>query len=202
MIDVWTVSFAEAAPEYLTPPERQRAGRLRKDQQRALWIRVRSRLRELLGERLGVPPLEVRFVQMPGGKPIVMGGPHFSVSHSAEYGLIAICDYRSIGVDIECHRPTMDLDAVACRVLAAEEQLHMAKLPTEARTEAFCRLWVRKEAALKAVGMGIAAGLSGFTVLDEYVPPLGVSVADLPAPQGYSAAVAALGVTPPTLRIF
>lgn len=84
------------------------------------------------------------------GKPIVLGGPHFSISHCREAIAVAVDD-RPIGIDIEAIRHA-DKDLIT-RVMCAYEQEQIALSDQPDRT--FIRLWTQKEAVVKAQGTGI-----------------------------------------------
>ena len=114
----------------LSAAERARAGRFFFDRDRRRFIAARARLRELLGERLGVPPEAVELAYGANGKPYLAGGGlHFNVSHCDDVALFGFAS-SEIGVDIEALRPG------ECR--------------------AFLRRWTRYEALAKAIGVGLS----------------------------------------------
>jgi 4'-phosphopantetheinyl transferase len=85
-------AFAErmrAATAILSPDERARATRFIHDRHRRRFVIARARLRELLGERLEVPPQSISFDSGPAGKPALRRHRHlrFNLSHSAELGV-------------------------------------------------------------------------------------------------------------------
>jgi len=105
-------------------------------------------------------------------------------------------------VDIEKTREFFDWEAVARAWLSEGEQNAIRSLVGEnSRTEAFFRLWCAREAAAKALGLGLAldprsAGsleriLEGWPVMAVF-GERAVEVAEMEAPQGYRLAVASL----------
>jgi 4'-phosphopantetheinyl transferase superfamily len=109
------------------------------------------------------------------GKPQLIGAAvHFNVSHSGELALVAVSD-APVGVDIEQQRAIADPVAFARR-------LHFET----ADPRELMRLWCRKEAWLKARGIGLAG-------VTEHMDLNGWFVADLEIGAGYSAAVARAG---------
>jgi 4'-phosphopantetheinyl transferase len=170
----------------LSPEERGRIGRARAPDERRRRIVARGALREVLGRATGRPPAAVELVTTALGRPRLRGGEvSFSVAHCGDEALVALAGDRAVGVDLERHRPVAHLLDVARRVLVPEAVAELAALPDERRAEAFFRWWTRTEAQLKARGEGLrGAGR----------PPDGSwSVRDLPAPPGWSAAIAAAG---------
>jgi len=79
------------------------------------------------------------------GKPYIEGGPYFSISHCKE-GIAVAIDDQPIGIDIEAIRPVKE-DLIE-RVMNEEERVGMDD-------RKFTRLWTRKEAVVKAQGVGI-----------------------------------------------
>jgi 4'-phosphopantetheinyl transferase len=136
-------------------------------------------LRELLTQRLGAAPeLEVG----PHGKPAVGGGGlEFNVTHSGMIALVAISDGGPIGVDVEEHRALADPAAFARRFFSPGEAEAVRADPV-----ALFRWWCRKEAWLKAQGVGLRMPLGE---LDVREPPPGWLMVDLNVGAGYSAAV-------------
>jgi hypothetical protein len=55
---------------------------------------------------------------------------------------------------------------LARRFFHLDESAHLASLPDDRRDPEFLRIWVRKEACLKAIGTGIAGNLGSFSAIE------------------------------------
>ena len=84
------------------------------------------------------------------GKPYWENGPYFSISHCKQ-GIAVAIDDQPIGIDIEGIRHA-DTDLIA-RTMNEEERLRIKELGIRE----FTRLWTRKEAVVKAQGVGICS---------------------------------------------
>lgn len=81
-------------------------------------------------------------------------GWHISLSHGS--GLVAaMLSEAGCGIDIEGPRK-MAWEKIANRYFSTGEQNWLAQQETEAGPQAFLRLWTLKEAAVKAMGKGLA----------------------------------------------
>ena len=166
-VHVWAVSLhgdADALGALLSAKERERAARFRfADHQRRFRI-GHGALRAILGGYLGADPAAVEFTLGPRGKPYVAGiGPFFNLSHSGKLALIAVADCE-IGVDLEKVRHLESLTAIAQRHFSAFEFAALDALDDAARQLAFYRCWTRKEAYIKALGVGLSMPLDTFDV--------------------------------------
>src|SRR3546814_2137335 len=97
------------------------------------------------------------------GCPIVTGTPvETSLSHAE--GLVAIAVSRTgpVGIDIEPASRARDMEAIAGRVCHPRELAEMAALSGAERGRELLSLWVRKEALLKAAGIGMAIAMDRF----------------------------------------
>lgn len=154
-------TLVERAAQLLAPSERRRADRGTPDVRRQ-HIVSRAALRIVLARWLRCLPRALEFVADPSGKPRLVGGaPHFSVSHSGDWGLIAVTPLGPVGVDIELCVPLSELEAIAARVFAPAVARTVMSQRGERRVQSFYRQWTRLEAQLKATGVGLAGGLSG-----------------------------------------
>src|SRR5205807_4072981 len=88
----------------------------------------------------------------------------FSVSHSEDVALLAFARGREIGVDIEAIRADADYCGVAQSFFSRQEQETLRALPAGRQCEAFFACWSRKEAYIKARGMGLSLPLDQFDV--------------------------------------
>ena len=87
------------------------------------------------------------------GKPYVLNGPYFSISHCKQGIAVAIND-QPVGVDIEAIRHA-DEELIA-RTMNEEERIELVSEGVrELKDRKFTRLWTQKEAVLKAQGVGI-----------------------------------------------
>ena len=86
------------------------------------------------------------------GKPYVVNGPYFSISHCKE-GIAVAIDDTPIGIDIEAIRHA-NSDLIE-RTMNEEEIKLIANSQKLIANRTFTRLWTQKEAILKAEGIGI-----------------------------------------------
>lgn len=76
---------------------------------------------------------------------------------------VALCRSAKVGIDVEKIRPLPDAADLTSQLHPLERQELLA-LPPEKLEAAFYRCWTRKEAVLKAVGMGLSMPLHSFCV--------------------------------------
>lgn len=143
----------------LTPDEIARANRYAVERPRQQFLTVRTVLRLVLGERLGLAPQAVPLSVTPDGKPCLRDGAdfHFNVSHTDGLGLIVTAPVP-VGIDAEPLRPMPSADGLVERFFALAERVQYRQLPPEQKLPGFFKGWVCKEALLKGVGCG-ARGL-------------------------------------------
>jgi len=164
-LDVDAGTLARYA-SWLDIAERERAARFRYDRDRNRFVARRGRLRELLGRDLGIAPKALRLTEDSHGKPVLLDDPdlHFNLSHSNGRALIATARGSAIGCDIEWRNPELACPRVAKRLFAPEEYEALTALPPEQWVAGFYNCWTRKEAYVKALGLGLSYPLHAFTV--------------------------------------
>ena len=144
----------------LSPDEAARAKRLVIPLQRERFILTRGLLRRALGTATGHHPAALQFSRGPDGKPFLQGEElEFSLSHSGDSLLVAMARGCAVGCDLELLRAVPQAASIAMRWFSPEERRALAELSGEALHRAFLSCWVRKEAALKAVGTGLQSPL-------------------------------------------
>ena len=174
-VHLWLADLRCLHPEHdrlgatLDESERRRADRFRSPADRTRWVLSRGLLRALLARYLDRPAEAIRFERSSHGKPLLPeesgeGSLQFNLSHSEDVALLAVCRRRRVGVDVEAIRAARATREIAERFFAREELQALATLPSEEWTEAFFACWTRKEAYLKARGVGLSAPLSSFAV--------------------------------------
>jgi 4'-phosphopantetheinyl transferase len=187
--------------ESATPEERVRAARFHNDVDARHFLARRAATRRLLAPRLGVEPDAVVVARGPFGRPYLPASSiRVSVSHSGPLMLIAIADGRPLGCDIEQAIPRADLLAIADHCFTRAEFARLEALAPHEQVAAFYDCWTRKEAYLKAVGIGMSLPMNSFEFVDggSGVARLAnggadwLSVSWAPAP-GYCATVVAAG---------
>ncbi|MFM9271599.1 4'-phosphopantetheinyl transferase family protein [Halomonas elongata] len=218
-IEVWRVALETSrepdaeAWGVLSREERKRARRFRNMADRVRAVTTRAALRRLLAHRLGMAPEVPRFVEGPYGKPSLPegGGLEFNVSHAGDIALIALAPGGAVGVDVELRYPDAELAALLDHFLSprerAEHESGQAVLPLIER-------WVAKEAALKALGVGIGECLKTISILGKTGDSRGryrlrharpewpeLNAWPLEAPKGYVAALAVAGSASKTVSV-
>jgi 4'-phosphopantetheinyl transferase len=153
----------------LSLSEKARAARFHFANDRNRFIAARGLLRELLGKYLHQPPASLEFSYGKHGKPFLSGENlsselSFNLSHSAGLAVYAIAKKRNLGIDVEHVRPEAAGEDIAGRYFSAREVSDLRSLPPDARVQGFFHCWTRKEAFLKATGMGLQIALDSFAV--------------------------------------
>lgn len=148
----------------LSPDEREKANRFRFERDQKRFAAGRGILRHLLAKYLDRPPRELKFSYGSHGKPSLDGNLRFNLAHADDWALFALTLGRDIGVDIERLRPNFATLDIAERFFSRREFEGLASLPEQERCAAFFHCWTRKEAFIKAKGMGVFLGLHTFAV--------------------------------------
>lgn len=156
----------------LTSGEQARAAGMPVAAVRERWIGARAMLRSVLAAYLRLPPQQPRFVRGPYGKPELAGDPRFmpafNLSHSGQRVLLAVTGPQGlVGVDVEQRRHLPDWEQIAAACFHPLEVAALAALQArspDAAGQAFIEVWTRKEAIVKALGLGLSMPLNGFRV--------------------------------------
>ncbi len=198
---------------HLCADEARRASRYRRDLDRTRYIVAHGALRELLAGYTRQTPRDISFGTTAKGKPFLVDDRgeqpfQFSLSHSGEWAVVGLALSVELGIDIEQIDPDVKAEAVAQRFFSRSESEALRNVPPEQRTIAFFSTWTRKEAYVKARGVGITDRLSSFSVsvdperipilLADSMDPHGPRhwrIYDLDVAAGYAAAIAAHGAT-------
>lgn len=176
-VHVWRATMDLPPPavrlleQTLAPEERMRAARFRWPIDRMHFVVRRGVLRALLGQYLRREPATLRFHYNRYGKPALAEtfegdaiSITFSLSHSRGLALYAITRGRPIGIDLEYVDTEVAYERIAEHLFSLREVDALRALPPQMRREAFFRCWTRKEAYLKARGVGLSLALSQFDV--------------------------------------
>ena len=213
-VDVWLTSTElkeEQVQEYkklLSTAELARAEKFVPDHKRREYIITRGVLKQALSRITGLAASGLDFSYGGHGKPyldINLAGKNiaFNVSHSYGVALVAITRGGRLGIDVEKIRPEVDWRDLAKRFFSESEFQALDRCPDGSSLKSFFTCWTRKEAFVKAVGDGVARGLSGFDVSidpNETAGSLNIrwpdedaaqwSIRNIPVPGNYTAALA------------
>jgi 4'-phosphopantetheinyl transferase len=155
VVHVWRFSLAGTAnEEALSDDERAIATRFVTRELRDRYVVAHAGVRELLAQYVDAPLV---FSRGERGKPRVAGIEH-NLSHCDDLALLAVAWDRGLGVDIERRDADIDHRAVG----------RLVRAPDEDELD-FMRVWCRKEAALKATGVGLIDDLTSVSVVDDRV---------------------------------
>ncbi len=151
----------------LSTDEEARVQQLRFPEDKNRFVTSRGLLRTLLAHYIDCEPEAVSFSYGSAGKPTLTPGCRdedirFNLAHSDDYGLVAITKHREVGVDIERTVRQSDHEKIARRFFSPIELASFLEYSSDERDGAFMRHWVRKEAYLKARGVGLTHHEEGF----------------------------------------
>jgi 4'-phosphopantetheinyl transferase len=197
-----------ALSSLLDADERRRAGAFVFPELRDAYVATHGMLRQVLAGYLGTDPEALTFRRGRHGKPALAApggarGLGFNLSHSGGLVVCGISRGKELGVDIERIRPDRDVWGIARRYFSPAEVAQLRSIKRRRRVEAFYAGWTRKEAYIKARGVGLSQRLDSFDVALDPDRPAALlraesapddvdcwAMAALPVPPGYAAAIA------------
>lgn len=220
-VHVWTLHIPTLERQLgepqnlLSADEIERWQRYRFEEDRRRFATTRQALRLLLGKYTGANPKNLAFSYGTQGKPRLAQPTRdlsFNVSHSRDFAVLAFTRGRQLGVDIEFHKPDVEVSDLAHRFFSLSEQQALQKTPDSERSSFFYQIWTAKESLIKAMGTGLSLPLDSFDVsLDSGVRLLATRpnfteaakwrLLILAAPEGYSACLATEGIMEPPLML-
>lgn len=171
-VHLWKAFIPDLLPQsdfllsILNTNEIERAKRFRFDEHRQHFIITRAILRSILSLYTGINAADLVFIQGSRGKPYLHDNNfnlQFNVSHSNDMAVYAITTKAEIGIDIEKMKRDFN-ESVAKRFFSQKEYEDLLALPEQEQTSAFYHLWAGKEAIIKALGEGLFAPLSDFSI--------------------------------------
>jgi 4'-phosphopantetheinyl transferase len=163
------VSCVHSLGQTLAADERTRAKQFHFPIDRRRFIVTRGILRAILGSYLAQDPRTLQFCYSEYGKPLLASKPgsdtlSFNVTHSDGMALYAIIRNRNVGVDLEYVSMDVAWEQIAERFFSPGEVSALRTAPRQMQQEAFFCCWTRKEAYLKARGLGLSLPLNQFDV--------------------------------------
>lgn len=174
-VHIWTIDLAcqddltHDLHKVLSGDENERVGRFVFDRDKKRFIAARGVMRIILSEYLSIPPQEVAFCYSRNGKPKLASDSQdteieFNLSHSGELAILALARGLCVGVDVELIKQGLAVEEIANRFFSPAEVTALMAIPSECRQEAFFSCWTRKEAYIKALGIGLSLPLNSFNV--------------------------------------
>jgi 4'-phosphopantetheinyl transferase len=161
---------------WLSPEEQTRARRFLKEADRGRFVLGRAMVRGLCATHLGTEPATIKLGRTPVGKPYLASpiaahgkGLDFNVSHSGDCVLIAWSGGQPVGIDVEFldRNTTMSFKELSEAAFSDPERAALSAVAPDQIGPTFYRIWVRKEAVLKAEGCGVGGPLQSFSVVHE-----------------------------------
>ncbi len=206
-VDLWWVDldlYAARVPlGGLSANEHARASSFTFGTDARRFLARRHALRSILSARMR--PIEaLSFETSRFGKPFLRKAADlsFSSSQSGSEAVIAVCEGQAVGVDVEIVREVIDADALTLLHFTASERATWREEAGRRADLAFLTCWTRKEACVKALGLGFRlrpesfdVGCSGDSRVVELLDATGrheVEVESLPSSSRSIAAVARL----------
>ncbi|MBC7878683.1 MAG: 4'-phosphopantetheinyl transferase superfamily protein [Anaerolineales bacterium] len=149
----------------LSTDEAERAARFHFPADRDRFVASHGFLRGILARYLHSEPGELTFSVNQYGKPALNDHKlEFNLSHSRDFALVAVAQKRKVGVDVERIRQGISSQSIARQYFSKSEVAELQILSLEQREVAFFTCWTRKEAYIKAQGLGLSLPLESFDV--------------------------------------
>jgi 4'-phosphopantetheinyl transferase len=139
------------------PDRARKILKLARDMDRLRSLAAGVLLEEALGTRKALSVLPGKH-----GKPYVEGGPHFNISHSGDYVLLAVDD-APVGIDIE-RWADGDYTVLAEAAFHEDECVLLASNPS---ARIFFDHWTLKESYVKMLGTGLSTDTKSFRAIIE-----------------------------------
>jgi len=140
---------------HITNVEKSIADKFHFDKDRETYISCHALLRLIIAKKLNTKPLKIIFKNETNKKPYLPGNPlYFNITHTREAFAFGISKHLYVGIDLEKINLRMDFYSIIETFFSNREREFILQSQSGARNRFFL-LWTRKEALLKALGIGI-----------------------------------------------
>ena len=174
-VDVWRARLdlpmdsLKTLEATLSADEIERADRFHLPADKDRFITAHGCLRDILARYHHWDPAQLSFSANDYGKPVLSSVPSerkmdFNLSHSNDFALVAVTSERKVGIDLERVRQGISAQVIARQYFSQSEFSELMALPSEQREIGFFNCWTRKEAYIKAQGLGLSLPLESFDV--------------------------------------
>ncbi|MCC5791940.1 MAG: 4'-phosphopantetheinyl transferase superfamily protein [Legionellaceae bacterium] len=145
--------------------EQNKAAKLILEDDRHQWVVAHGQMRLILALYVGMKAQDIPLIQKRGEKPFIQDSMiKFNLSHSKGYALLAVTNTGEVGIDIEFKRENIKLERTSHSTFSAIEKAEILEVEGAARVERFYNCWTRKEAFIKAIGLGFSYDTKSFTL--------------------------------------
>lgn len=145
----------------LSAAEKDRASRFVQHEDAQRYVVAHTALRQLLSQLTGIAPRQLVFTKNEFSKPALApqhnrANIHFNLSHSGQYVIIGLSKHP-IGVDIEWININFKHQNLLPHYFSTTEAALINEAPNP--SAAFYNNWTRKEALVKAIGIGLTGDI-------------------------------------------
>ncbi|MCG8469130.1 MAG: 4'-phosphopantetheinyl transferase superfamily protein [Gemmatimonadetes bacterium] len=188
-------SSLDIARRTLSQDEHARAARFRVDEARDAYVASHVALRSILAAYVRREPADLVFELGEHGKPRLADARaepalRFNLTHSADLALCIVGTDGAVGIDVERVASVRNLDRLAERHFSESELAEWTDLSSEDRQAGFYRVWTRKEALLKAAGLGLSRPLERVDSIGGRLDGARYWLRDIAVGEGFRGAVA------------
>lgn len=172
-IEIWALhspavldeSLQDIAESLLGADELALMLRFATEERRAAFAYRRVARRLIAASRLGREPGDILFQANPRGAPAIEGADmRFSSSSSGRRVLIGLAPCFLFGLDVQQALDALDAPSLIHRIADVEEIDQASRFWGSDLRRIFFRLWAAKEAAVKALGLGLSLDLRRVSV--------------------------------------
>jgi 4'-phosphopantetheinyl transferase len=167
-LDQWEIP-GNKTEQKLPASERDKSERFRLEIIKTRYTKCHFLLRKLLGQYLGVDFYHKEFNYNEYGKPSLKNEKdnnliYFNSSDSENICVFAFTKYGDVGIDVEKIHDLSDMGGIAESFFSSSEIKKLCSLPEHSKKNTFFKYWTRKEALLKAMGVGLSYPLDKLDV--------------------------------------
>ena len=174
-LDIWLFHLNISQPRIkhfyplLSDDEKERSEKFHNYIHRKRFIASHGFMRSTLSRYMNIPAEQLIINKLDNGKPFIeLTGRHpriqFNLSHSHNMALLGVCLDDELGVDIEYINRKNNWQGIINRFFTDNEKRNIFSLPEDQQRNAFFETWTRKEAHMKATGLGLRLSPKKFTV--------------------------------------
>ncbi|RXJ94839.1 hypothetical protein CRV00_05770 [Malaciobacter molluscorum] len=173
-IHIWKIDFTKISSNIktylylLNNDEISRANKFLLKNKYKSYIATRIILKILLQYYINREGYKIQLHKNQYGKPYLKDNEiYFNISHTSDMSLIAFSKNKEFGIDLESNECDNNIVNISAKYFTQREKNWIENLPNNKKTKGFIYCWVRKEAYIKALGLGLSLPLDSFNVISQ-----------------------------------